>query len=77
MDKTSQGNGNGHKHENGDDHGERNAAHKRDDVKRVKRGATDRRRQPPLEVRLQKLLSVMQCMVDGEFHVRIPVLEDG
>ena len=77
MDKTSSGNGNGHKHANGNGNGNRNAPHAEHEPKRVKRNAIDRRRVPPLEARLGNLLQVIQCMVDGEFHVRMPVVDDG
>ena len=73
MEKTSQGNGNGHK--NGNSEG--NPAHPRHEGKRVKRNAVDRRRLPPLEVRLEQVHKFLQSMVDGEFHVRMQVTNDG
>ncbi|HEX6838639.1 MAG TPA: hypothetical protein VF334_18805, partial [Polyangia bacterium] len=73
MDKTSHGNGNGHKNGNGNG----NPPHERHEAKRVKRNAADRRRVPPLEARLADVHKFLQAMVDGEFHIRMPVRRDG
>ena len=83
MDKTSPGNGNGNGHKNGNGNGNGNGPHHRDhaksreESKRVKRSAADRRRVPPLEARLSQLLDVSRAMVDGDFEARLALAEDG
>ena len=73
MDKTSHRNGNGHKNGNGNG----NHPHERHEGKRVKRTALDRRRVPPAEERLTDVHKFLQLMVEGEFHARMPVSNDG
>src|SRR5206468_6372636 len=51
--------------------------HPREHGKRLQRSAADRRRVPPLEERLEETLRAIECVVDGEFHVRMHVVEDG
>ena len=80
MDKPTHGNG--HKNGNGDGNGngsrDKSAlTSSKASAKRIKRSAAERRRLPPAEARLEGLLDVVQAMVDGEFHVRAPLSDDG
>ncbi|MCU1280002.1 MAG: sensor histidine kinase/response regulator, partial [bacterium] len=87
MEKTTQGNGNGHQNgdapKNGDldrkngDLDRSQRAHHKHESKRAQRVANDRRRAPSADKRLGEILDIVRAMVDGEFHVRMPVVADG